>query len=581
MTGTARDLDGTFFAESRDLLTTAIVVLESFDAVEAADNLRELHRCAHSLKGAALMLDFDGFGQLAGALAGLLESMQALEADRVTSMMPLVQEGFETIQVLLDELTDGTDRHSGNESMRLRLVGAACATPEPLRRIVFRLSPVALVSPFLVEDMLDELRAVVRVVNAKLDVTSGHESCWVELPSSENLGTAMAAIERVADPGSARVEEMPVSEPVDASHDRSKQPLLRAPVQSDSTSEQAENAAPTHQQRSTAAASERCLTLQLGARWFAVRAETVDAVAAESTIDPYPVGEPGMMGVVEIAGRYARVFDLRVCLGLGHFSAESGMQIITSLGNERVGVQVDRVEDIIDVSGESLQGMNGLKQPGIEGVTRYHGAAVWVLDLPALLAGDVLRQRARSQAQYSRDRDDTSPRGLRNDELAGVVSAYGAVFDDALRVRALALNLALIEMRNSTGLLSGLVGEGLTLMHSLSARLDVLGGELLRLADGCDAVATGSEQATELHVIRHGDNMKEDAQEPAFQSGAKNSPRHDGADAATPRDEARPISRAPAELPSRLSSLRRPRASSTPVPRIGRGRNPLKEQWSG
>lgn len=569
------DLDQVFFSEARDFLANAAVVLESPVDSISADQLHELHRCAHSIKGAALMIGFEGLGRTAGALAVFLEGLKALDSQQLQALWPLVCEAFDHCALMLQQLAAGADRNAADDEWIARLQRPLQAQSMPGCSVRFLLSPLARVSSMLVEDMLDELQALTGLSALQLQEGLEGDYCRLELPADVDLERVREALERIADPGSVVVESASASQD-GTYHDES--PLSVQDAARTAPGESAVLRAP----ESGVVGSGPYLTLAVDSRCFAVQADAVEAVAAVTPVQPYPVNDPAVLGVIEFEGQYLRVFDLKAFLGLGVSRVQAGMQIITRFESERVGVQVDRADGLVDIKTQSIHELAGLRARGIQGEVQLREKMYWLLDLPALLKrANQIRLPDQANVETA-ERFGSELEQEQNETLETLTESYGHICDELLSLRALAMNLALSGHQHQAGVPQSLIRQGFAVVRKLSHKVGKLGDEIDRLTQDAalEALLPGRpDSRNSVPVNYRADALppqNDDAAITQRQKSASGSGRESVIDEAAPSAAARKTGR-----PGRSSKTteRRTRPFSGPLPRIGRGRNALEEQW--
>jgi chemotaxis signal transduction protein/HPt (histidine-containing phosphotransfer) domain-containing protein len=360
-------LDQVFFAECEDYLRSAESVLRMENPASAGvDGLDDLRRCAHSIKGVSLTLGFTGLGALAAALDHCLAAMRE---EGELSDWSLLREGFTALRGNLAGLRDGAAKSLGGPPDLLRRLDLSRAVDvAPPRRITFRLSATGAATPVLFDDMLADLKRIAEVTVLQSPWDSPSRECQVESrPMSADHRALVEIIERVAEPGSVRIDDGG-GRTVSSCGLIGEEALASPPLS-----------------RTTA-----CVAFSLGARKFAADAPGVEEVRIGDTVHAAVAAPAWVCGTIERDGVFVPVIDLQQCLklGSGRFRPSS-MQLISRVAGETVAVLVDEVEDVLSVEPSAIQPFSRLiagEQPGgMLGVLKRNGEALWVLDLPRVL----------------------------------------------------------------------------------------------------------------------------------------------------------------------------------------------------
>lgn len=376
------ELDRMFFAECEDFLHSAesVLGLEGPDAA-GDEGLDVLGRCAHSLKGASLTLGFTGLGALASALdrclAGARES--GFEPD-----WALLREGFAAVRFNLAGLRGGAGKALGSSPDLLeRLEASNAADPLVYRIFVFRLSAMGVASPVLFDDMLANLRkhAGVMVLQSPWDAPG--RVCRLECRSACVEQTLMEIIERVAEPGSVTLE-------LGAG---------QGDVREGGQDAFALTSGSPFADETALSSPAACVAFSVGSRRFAADAKGIEEIRCGDPMHPPFGGSALVCGTIEIDGAFLPVIDLQQCLKLGSGRVRtSSMQLVSRLAGEAVAALVDDVEEIFTVPPEDIQPVAGVLAHdlpgGVRGLVKQDGEAVWLIDLPCLLAACLGRNDA-------------------------------------------------------------------------------------------------------------------------------------------------------------------------------------------
>ena len=357
-----RGLDEMFYAECDGFLNDAEGVLRTMPSAAELPMVYEvLKRSVHSIKGAALTLGFTGLG----ALATALDAAVGAGRDRGASLdWALYREGVAALRRVLERIRRGADKTvAADTALIARLDQAALALGNGAapRVASFRLSSVAASSPVIFDAMLNDLKQRVDVRLLLAPWESPERVCRLAYPASTHDAEVRASCEKVAEPGSLVIEQ---DKGVETS------PTAEAP---------------------RVAAMTYCVAFRVGVRRFAADAPSVEEIRIFDRLHPSPSDSARIRGMLDVGDVFVPVIDVLDCLRLGSSEIQpSSMYLVTRAAGERVAVVVDEVDEVLAVAPALIQPLNALltsgpATAGLLGVLRWHGDALWVLDLPALL----------------------------------------------------------------------------------------------------------------------------------------------------------------------------------------------------
>ena len=132
----------------------------------------------------------------------------------------------------------------------------------------------------------------------------------------------------------------------------------------------------------------RVLTVRVGEARFALDVTGVREVLRECAVFPAPLAGSPVAGIMNLRGDVVTVLDLGALLETGE-SASGARTVMVRDGEEVVGLQVDEVFDVLDITGKELFALDESSQSLPAGRVAggfYHGEVLYgVVDLPAVL----------------------------------------------------------------------------------------------------------------------------------------------------------------------------------------------------
>jgi purine-binding chemotaxis protein CheW len=145
-----------------------------------------------------------------------------------------------------------------------------------------------------------------------------------------------------------------------------------------------------------AASNERQLlviTFDVAGSLFGLETSLVQEVVRLTTITPVHDAAACLVGVMNLRGHISSVIDLSVRLGLGQLENDGNKNIIiVEWSGERVGLVVDKMEDVLTVDGESIghapENVRSAQSHRMTGVFRSGDRIVAMLDLDKVLSLD-------------------------------------------------------------------------------------------------------------------------------------------------------------------------------------------------
>ena len=110
-----------------------------------------------------------------------------------------------------------------------------------------------------------------------------------------------------------------------------------------------------HPESSGVAASGEYLTFTLGAEEYAIDILKVQEIRGYDAVTKIANAPPFIKGVINLRGVIVPIVDLRIKFNLGNFSYDQfTVVIILNIGKRVMGVVVDGVSDVIQLSSDNL-----------------------------------------------------------------------------------------------------------------------------------------------------------------------------------------------------------------------------------
>ncbi|MDC7745228.1 chemotaxis protein CheW [Rhizobium binxianense] len=98
------------------------------------------------------------------------------------------------------------------------------------------------------------------------------------------------------------------------------------------------------------------IAFHLGDQQFCIRTTSIREIRGWAAATPLPHAPPYVLGVMNLRGSVIPVIDLAAKLGvLGAVSTERSAIVVAEIGNSIIGLVVDRVSDILSISGDRVQ----------------------------------------------------------------------------------------------------------------------------------------------------------------------------------------------------------------------------------
>jgi len=133
------------------------------------------------------------------------------------------------------------------------------------------------------------------------------------------------------------------------------------------------------------------IAFMLNEQQFAVRTTSIREIRGWAPVTPMPHTPPEVLGVMNLRGTVIPIIDLSSKLGMPPAEAsERSAIVVTSVKGKTIGMMVDRVSDILTVSGADLQPVPaaaGLATTGYaEGIFATDKMMICFLNLDAIFA---------------------------------------------------------------------------------------------------------------------------------------------------------------------------------------------------
>lgn len=134
----------------------------------------------------------------------------------------------------------------------------------------------------------------------------------------------------------------------------------------------------------------KMVTFRLGSDRYGVSLAVVREIQRAGSITPVPTAPDFVSGVVNLRGNILSVIDIRVFFKLpGVVMGEKTRILVVEEGDLVVGVLVEKVDEIVDVSMEGVKPPlsldKGITEDYIEGIATHRGEMLIIIDLEKIL----------------------------------------------------------------------------------------------------------------------------------------------------------------------------------------------------
>jgi len=145
----------------------------------------------------------------------------------------------------------------------------------------------------------------------------------------------------------------------------------------------------------TAVEKKQYLTFKVGKEIYGLRLNQAKEIIKPPKITTVPNTEDYILGVINLRGQVVPVINLKNKLGLTEDTTvdinqdKSKKIVVININGMLIGVYVDGVNEVINISVEDIEGVTenrtGIREEFIKGVSTYGDYLIIVLDLDNLL----------------------------------------------------------------------------------------------------------------------------------------------------------------------------------------------------
>ncbi|KMT21682.1 chemotaxis protein CheW [Clostridium cylindrosporum] len=121
----------------------------------------------------------------------------------------------------------------------------------------------------------------------------------------------------------------------------------------------------------------------LGSEKFALETRIVHGIEKMMTITRVPTAPYYIKGLANLRGSIISVINLKSYLNMDNINEEDNI-IIIELGEEKVGIMVDNVHEVVDISHDMIERVNDASSY-IKGVINFQDSVVTLLEGEMLL----------------------------------------------------------------------------------------------------------------------------------------------------------------------------------------------------
>ncbi|NIQ96657.1 MAG: purine-binding chemotaxis protein CheW [Desulfuromonadales bacterium] len=145
------------------------------------------------------------------------------------------------------------------------------------------------------------------------------------------------------------------------------------------------------QERETEEDLCQLLSFALGEEEYAVNIQDVQEIIKLREMTDIPRVPGFVLGIISLRGNIIPVFDLKRRLQLGTVEPTPSTRIVVCRdGRKAVGLVVDRINQVVRLPEKAVEQVSGIlsgvNKDLVEGVGRYQGRMLILLDLPSVLA---------------------------------------------------------------------------------------------------------------------------------------------------------------------------------------------------
>ncbi len=138
--------------------------------------------------------------------------------------------------------------------------------------------------------------------------------------------------------------------------------------------------------------SDRYLCFNLGPEEFAIPLLSVREVLGLPEITPVPQTPPHFLGIMNLRGKVISIMDLRLKLGIKSAKTEETSVIILEIGEASLGVVVDQVNSVQEISSEERAEKPSMESSKsneyVDGIYKKEDRLILLLDIAKALSID-------------------------------------------------------------------------------------------------------------------------------------------------------------------------------------------------
>lgn len=134
-------------------------------------------------------------------------------------------------------------------------------------------------------------------------------------------------------------------------------------------------------------ATTRWVSFELAGQQYAVSILKVFEVLSHADIEPVPQAPRAVVGVINLRGSIVTVLDLRAWLGFAA-STVNPCIIIINHENQAIGICVDRIIEVLNISNDAIKPAPGSAAQHVAGLVSQNGELLTLLELSDLFAGE-------------------------------------------------------------------------------------------------------------------------------------------------------------------------------------------------
>lgn len=135
------------------------------------------------------------------------------------------------------------------------------------------------------------------------------------------------------------------------------------------------------------AQGRQVLSFLVGEQEYAVDILKVQEIRGQSAITGMPRTAPWVRGAMNLRGNIVPVIDVRSRLGITEAPSLRPVIVVVSVGTRLVGLQVDAVCDVIELSAESIEAPPDVKRDAdvIEALARHQDRLLVLINLAQVI----------------------------------------------------------------------------------------------------------------------------------------------------------------------------------------------------